>query len=234
MPLGAHRRPVLRRRPRRPPRRSGGDAPARDPQGLHDRPVADPRGRELREPTRCCSSWPRCPTTACCATLHELAGALGLAALVEAHDESELDRALDLGARVVGVNARDLGTFGEDLSASERLAKRVPAGVVAVAESAIRSVDDARRMAGAGYDAVLVGEALGTISRPERARARPLRRAPAPRGADMQFNLPADAVPTAWFNVDAGHARAGPAAAAPGDEGADRSRRPGARSSRWR
>ena len=92
--------------------------------------------------------------------LHELAGELGLTALVEAHDETELDRALAIGAHVVGVNARDLGTFSEDLSASERLAKRVPAEVVAVAESAIRSVADARRMADAGYDAVLVGEAL--------------------------------------------------------------------------
>ncbi len=92
--------------------------------------------------------------------LHEAASGLGLAVLVEAHDEAELDRALAVDPRIVGVNARDLGNFGEDLSVGERLAKRIPVGVVAVAESAIRSVDDARRMAGAGYDAVLVGEAL--------------------------------------------------------------------------
>ena len=85
---------------------------------------------------------------------------IGLATLVEAHDDAELDRALALGAGIVGVNARDLGTFAEDLTVSERLATRIPAGVVGVAESAVRSVDDAHRMAAAGYDAVLVGEAL--------------------------------------------------------------------------
>jgi indole-3-glycerol phosphate synthase len=92
--------------------------------------------------------------------LHELAGAIGLAVLVEAHDETELDVALALGAVVVGVNARDLGTFNEDLGVAERLAARVPTDVIAVAESAIRSVADAGRMAQVGYDAVLVGEAL--------------------------------------------------------------------------
>ena len=100
--------------------------------------------------------------------LHDAATALGLAVLVEAHDEAELDRALALGPRVVGVNARDLGDFGEDLSVGERLAKRIPAEIVAVAESAIRSVDDARRMAAAGYDAVLVGEALVRAADPAR------------------------------------------------------------------
>jgi indole-3-glycerol phosphate synthase len=92
--------------------------------------------------------------------LHDAGTDLGLAVVVEAHDEAELERALAIGPRIVGVNARDLGDFGEDLSISERVAKRIPAGVMAVAESAIRSIDDARRMAGAGYDAVLVGEAL--------------------------------------------------------------------------
>ena len=92
--------------------------------------------------------------------LHELASGLGLAVLVESHDDTELERALATGARIVGVNARDLGTFAEDLGVGERLAARVPADVVAVAESAIRSVDDAARMAGAGFDAVLVGEML--------------------------------------------------------------------------
>ena len=92
--------------------------------------------------------------------LHELAGAIGLAVLVEAHDEPELDVALALGAAVVGVNARDLGTFNEDLGVAERLAARIPTDVIAVAESAIRSAADAERMARVGYDAVLVGEAL--------------------------------------------------------------------------
>jgi indole-3-glycerol phosphate synthase len=92
--------------------------------------------------------------------LHELAGALRLGALVEVHDEAELEVALDLNARVVGVNARDLGTFAEDLGVAEGLAARIPRDVVAVAESAIHAVTDAQRMADAGFDAVLVGEAL--------------------------------------------------------------------------
>jgi indole-3-glycerol phosphate synthase len=94
------------------------------------------------------------------AELHALATALGLAVLVETHDAAELDRALSAGARIVGVNARDLGTFAEDLRVGERLAATVPVDVVAVAESAIRSTTDARRMAEAGFDAVLVGEML--------------------------------------------------------------------------
>jgi indole-3-glycerol phosphate synthase len=92
--------------------------------------------------------------------LRALADELGLGALVEVHDDAELDRALSAGATVIGVNARDLGTFGEDLGVSERLSGRIPPDVVSVAESAIRVPDDARRMADAGYDAVLVGEAL--------------------------------------------------------------------------
>jgi len=92
--------------------------------------------------------------------LHELALGLGLAVLVETHDDAELERALALGAHIVGVNARNLGTFAEDLGVGERLATRVPPAVVAIAESAIRSVDDAARMAAAGFDAVLVGEML--------------------------------------------------------------------------
>ncbi len=92
--------------------------------------------------------------------LHELACDLGLSPLVEVHDDTELDRALSIGARWIGVNARDLGSFAEDLTVGERLVDRLPDEVVSVAESAIRSVDDARRMADAGFDAVLVGEAL--------------------------------------------------------------------------
>jgi indole-3-glycerol phosphate synthase len=94
------------------------------------------------------------------ASLRALAEEIGIVALVEVHGDAELDRALAAGATVVGVNARDLGTFGEDLGVSERLSGRIPADVVGVAESAIRTPDDARRMADAGYDAVLVGEAL--------------------------------------------------------------------------
>jgi indole-3-glycerol phosphate synthase len=92
--------------------------------------------------------------------LHALGAALGLTVLVETHDDGELERAKRLGARVVGINNRNLATFEEDLSLGERLSAAVPAGVITVAESAIRSPDDARRMAAAGFDAVLVGEAL--------------------------------------------------------------------------
>ncbi len=98
--------------------------------------------------------------------LHDLAVGIGLAVLVETHDDAELERALGIGARIVGVNARNLGTFAEDLTIGERLASRVPPDVVAIAESAIRSVDDARRMAAARFDAVLVGEMLVRASDP--------------------------------------------------------------------
>lgn len=91
---------------------------------------------------------------------------LGMEALVEVHDEAEMAAALEAGATVVGVNNRDLRTFQEDLGTFERLAALAPPGVTLVAESAIRSTEDARRMADAGAHALLVGEALvrsGTV-----------------------------------------------------------------------
>jgi indole-3-glycerol phosphate synthase len=100
------------------------------------------------------------PDGALLADLYALAGELGLAVLVETHDAAEIERAVALGAAIIGVNSRDLGTFNEDLDGARALASRLPRGVVAVAESAIRSADDARRMADEGFDAVLVGEAL--------------------------------------------------------------------------
>jgi indole-3-glycerol phosphate synthase len=92
--------------------------------------------------------------------LHELARDLGLAVLVETHDDTELDRALAIGASIVGVNSRSLHTFAEDLGVAVGLADRLPADVIAVAESAVRTPEDGALMAGAGFDAVLVGEAL--------------------------------------------------------------------------
>jgi indole-3-glycerol phosphate synthase len=89
-----------------------------------------------------------------------LADQLGLAALVEVHDEDELARALDAGAGLVGVNQRDLRTFQVDHERACALAARIPPGVVAVAESGIRDGADARRLAEAGFDAILVGETL--------------------------------------------------------------------------
>jgi indole-3-glycerol phosphate synthase len=91
---------------------------------------------------------------------HARAGALGLAALVEVHDEEELSRALGVGAGLIGVNQRDLRTFQVDHERACTLAARIPPGVVAVAESGIRDAADARRLAEAGYDAILVGETL--------------------------------------------------------------------------
>ena len=84
----------------------------------------------------------------------------GLEALVEVHDEHELELALSAGASIVGVNNRDLRRFVTDLGVTERLAPRVPADVVLVAESGIRGPQDARRMREAGADALLVGESL--------------------------------------------------------------------------
>jgi indole-3-glycerol phosphate synthase len=88
------------------------------------------------------------------------ASALGLVAVVEVHDEAELARALAAGARIVGVNQRDLRTFAVDHDRACALATKIPGDVIAVAESGIRDAADARRLAGAGYDAVLVGESL--------------------------------------------------------------------------
>jgi len=85
------------------------------------------------------------------------ATALGLAALVEVHDEEELARALGAGARLVGVNQRDLRTFAVDHERACAMAASIPSDVVAVAESGIRDGDDSRRLADAGYDAILVG-----------------------------------------------------------------------------
>ena len=82
----------------------------------------------------------------------------GLAALVEVHDEAEAARALAAGARLIGVNHRDLRTFEVDLSLTRRLRPLIPSDVLVVAESGVRSVEDARLMREAGADAVLVGE----------------------------------------------------------------------------
>lgn len=85
---------------------------------------------------------------------------LGLGALVEVHDEREVEIALRAGARVVGVNNRDLRTFVVDLAVSERLLPLLPAGARGVAESGVRTAEDARRLRRAGAANLLVGEAL--------------------------------------------------------------------------
>jgi len=100
------------------------------------------------------------PDDALLAELHEAATALGLAVVVEAHDEHEIERALAAGAAIVGINNRNLATFAEDLGVGERLAALLPPSVVGVAESAVRAPEDASRLGAVGFDAVLVGEAL--------------------------------------------------------------------------
>jgi len=95
-----------------------------------------------------------------------LARSLGLAALVEVHDEGELVRAVEAGATLVGVNNRNLRTMGVDLETSVRLAAHLPPGVTAVAESGIRTRTDAVRLHGCGYHALLVGERLMTAADP--------------------------------------------------------------------
>jgi indole-3-glycerol phosphate synthase len=101
----------------------------------------------------------------------QLAAELGLAALVEVHDQAEVDRALTAGADLVGVNQRDLMTFAVDTRRAVDLAAALPAGVVRVAESGITGPDDVAVLADAGYDAVLVGENLVTSGDPEAAAA---------------------------------------------------------------
>ena len=84
----------------------------------------------------------------------------GMDALVEVHDEAEMDRAGALGATLVGVNNRDLKTFTVDLAITERLAARAPAGALLVTESGIFTAADAARLEGSGAKAMLVGESL--------------------------------------------------------------------------
>jgi indole-3-glycerol phosphate synthase len=81
-------------------------------------------------------------------------------ALVEVHDEEELARAIDGGARIIGVNNRNLRDFSIDLGASERLGRQIPDGVLRVAESGIKSREEVVRLRDAGFDAFLVGESL--------------------------------------------------------------------------
>jgi indole-3-glycerol phosphate synthase len=94
-----------------------------------------------------------------------------MTALVECHDGEEVDRAVDAGARVVGINARDMRTLEVDRTAFARFVPRVPGGVVKVAESGVRGPHDVLDYARAGADAVLVGESLVTGGDPRSAVA---------------------------------------------------------------
>jgi len=99
-------------------------------------------------------------------SFHRRSRDLGLDALCEVHNESELERALDLGAEIIGVNNRDLRTFEVDLGTSERLAPKIPASVLRVAESGIQRGEDIRRLRAYGFDAFLVGESLMRADNP--------------------------------------------------------------------
>jgi indole-3-glycerol phosphate synthase len=103
--------------------------------------------------------------------LRERVESLGMTALVEVHDEDEADRALEAGARVIGVNARNLRTMEVDRSVFERIAPGLPNHVVKIAESGVRGPHDLIRYASAGADAVLVGEGLVTKKSPRDAVA---------------------------------------------------------------
>jgi indole-3-glycerol phosphate synthase len=92
--------------------------------------------------------------------LREHAASLGLDALVEVHDESELEMALAAGSDLIGINNRDLRSFAVDLGVSERLAGKLPEGCIGVAESGIFTPGDWERLEAAGARAFLVGEAL--------------------------------------------------------------------------
>jgi indole-3-glycerol phosphate synthase len=94
--------------------------------------------------------------------LYRLIGELGMTALVEAHSAAEVDRALEIGAQLVGVNARDLTTFQLDRELFGTLAGSIPSGVIRVAESAVTSPADVAHYREAGADVVLIGEALVT------------------------------------------------------------------------
>jgi len=98
--------------------------------------------------------------------LHDHALRLGLDVLVEVHDARELDVALDSGARIVGVNNRNLRTLEVDVTASERIIERIPAEVIAVSESGLKTAEDLERLRGLGYRAFLIGERFMTAADP--------------------------------------------------------------------
>jgi indole-3-glycerol phosphate synthase len=113
----------------------------------------------------------------------ELARSLRLAALVEVHTEEELERAVAAGAIIIGVNNRNLKTLEVDIETSFRLHAKIPAECIAVSESGIKTPDDLRRLAEAGFNAALIGESLVVNEDPGRELARLLEgvRSPAAR-----------------------------------------------------
>jgi indole-3-glycerol phosphate synthase len=99
--------------------------------------------------------------------LFEAANLAGLDAIFEVHEEQEVDRALNCGARIIGVNNRDLTRFVTDLAISEAIIPELPENCIAISESGIHSLEDAERAFACGADAILVGEALMKMKDPE-------------------------------------------------------------------
>jgi indole-3-glycerol phosphate synthase len=116
-------------------------------------------------------------------TFHSLALELGLDVLVEIHDEMELDRALGIGARLIGVNQRDLHTFAVDHDRARRVGAKIPNDIVRVAESGITSPTEVASLVEAGFEAILVGETLVTSTNPGATLAELLGRQPTVRGS---------------------------------------------------
>jgi indole-3-glycerol phosphate synthase len=105
-------------------------------------------------------------------SLAGIARSYSLDALCEAHDEQELQRALDAGCELIGINSRNLQTFEVNLETAFRLVEKMPAACVRVAESGIRSGADLARLRSAGYEAFLIGESLMKAKRPGEALAK--------------------------------------------------------------
>jgi indole-3-glycerol phosphate synthase len=110
--------------------------------------------------------------------LREEAESLGMEALAEVHSAAELDRALQSGATIIGVNNRDLRTLKTSLDVSLELGPRFPREVLAVSESGIGTADDIRRLSSAGYRGFLVGEQLMRSASPAAALAELITRGP--------------------------------------------------------
>jgi indole-3-glycerol phosphate synthase len=104
--------------------------------------------------------------------LIELSGRLKLAALVEAHTEAEVAKAVEAGAQIIGINNRNLKTMEVTLETSFRLREKIPGTCIAVSESGIKVADDLRRLVAAGFNAVLIGESLMLADDPGRELAR--------------------------------------------------------------
>jgi indole-3-glycerol phosphate synthase len=102
-------------------------------------------------------------------TYFELASKVGLDALVEVHDEIEAQRAIEVGATIIGINQRDLHSFAVDTERAARVASSLPSDVISVCESGLKDLNDVENASNAGFDAVLIGETFASSPDPEGA-----------------------------------------------------------------